>query len=214
MNSDDFFAKTEIIIDAYKGFKIFKNGSKCDKIKLIVILILFAVSSVTLAVTNNFILWCVCFALWIASVIAAYAYQRHILKRETKVYVKRAPEKLNFLHFFEQKLSKHGINRKDYALYIDFFQNALNFDKVLQTNELGTYLSIIVCPILLSFVTKKKEFESLLLSVIGILVIPGLIFCINWFIHRKIYAYNGVIYYLNLGLQLENYNSSLTDIEV
>lgn len=75
--------------------------------------------------------------------------------------------------------------------------------RAYKTNELATYVTTIICPILIIFFTKNKEFEALIISIVGILVVPGIIFFINWFVHRKEYMYEGIIYYLSLGLLLK-----------
>lgn len=210
MTAEKLEKKVNEIIRAYKGFNIFKDGSRSDKLFLVLLFVLFIACSGILFVTNvfisNFKAWIVSLIWWIAIVIFSYAFQQYVLKRETKIYIKAERKEINFLHYFEEKIDACGIKRDNYKLFIDYFTNELNFKKAYKTNELATYVTTIICPILIIFFTKNKEFEALIISIVGILVVPGIIFFINWFVHRKEYMYEGIIYYLNLGLLLENWD--------
>ena len=151
---------------------------------------------------KNIVFWILSLIIWIGVLIAIYSFQQYILKRETKVYIKGATKESNSLNYFEQKLETHGINRDKYDLYIEYFTNKLNFKRIHNSNELALYITTIVCPILINFFSKDREVEALGISIVGIFIIPGFIFFINWFIHRKEYIYEGIIYYLKLGLLL------------
>lgn len=207
MTAEELDEKANGIIEAYKGFKILKDGSKKDKVFFILILLLFFIISGALFITNvfidNFIAWVISLICWVCIVISAYAFQQYILKRETKVYIKGAKKEINFLNYFEEKIEAYGIKRDSYRLFIDYFTNELNLKKIYKKNEVVTYVTTIICPILTSFAIKNKEFKALIVSILGILVVPGLIFCINWVVPRKEYMYEGIIYYLNKGLLLE-----------
>lgn len=195
------------IIEAYQGFNLLKEGSKKDKIFFFGLIISYVIATAAVFIFNifvkNFIFWIVSLISWIGVLIAIYSFQQHILKRETKVYIKGATKESNFLNYFEQKLETHGINRDKYNLYIDYFTNQLNFKRMYKINALALYITIIVCPIMISFFTKGREVEALGFSIAGIFIIPGLIFFTNWYIHRKEYTYEGIINYLRLGLLLE-----------
>ncbi|MEE1211279.1 MAG: hypothetical protein UHO11_02175 [Treponema sp.] len=210
MTIDELEKKACKIVDAYKGFCIFKEGSIFDKLLFIVLIILYIGASIALFVFNtvveNFLYWIISLIIWICVVIAVYRSQQYILKRETKVYIKGATKESNFFNYFEQKLETHGINRDKYNLYIDYFTNKLNFKRIHNSNELALYITTILCPILINYFTKYKEFEALCISIVGIFIMPALIFSINWFIHRKEYMYEGIIYYLSMGLLLENWD--------
>ena len=194
------------IIEAYKGFNLLKEGSTRDILFFIGLIILYVITSVAVFISNvfekNFIFWIVSLISWIGVSIVIYSFQQYILKRETKVYIKGATKASNFLNYFEQKLETHGINRDKYDLYIEYFTNKLNFKRMHKSNELALYITTIVCPILINVFSKDREVEALGISIVGIFIIPGLIFCTNWFIHRKEYIYEGIIYYLKLGLLL------------
>ena len=194
------------IIEAYKGFNLLKEGSKRDILFFVGIILLYVITSVAVFISNvfekNFIFWIVSLISWIGVSIVIYSFQQYILNRETKVYIKGATKASNFLNYFEQKLETHGINRDKYDLYIEYFTNKLNFKRMHKSNELALYITTIVCPILINVFSKDREVEALGISIVGIFIIPGLIFCTNWFIHRKEYIYEGIIYYLKLGLLL------------
>lgn len=194
------------IIEAYKGFNLLKEGSKRDILFFVGLILLYVITSVAVFISNvfekNFIFWIVSLISWIGVSIVIYSFQQYILKRETKVYIKGATKASNFLNYFEQKLETHGINRDKYDLYIEYFTNKLNFKRMHKSNELALYITTIVCPILINVFSKDREVEALGISIVGIFIIPGLIFSINWFIHRKEYIYEGIIYYLKLGLLL------------
>ena len=198
------------IIEAYKGFNLSKDGSTRDILFFIGLIILYVITSVAVFISNvfekNFIFWIVSLISWIGVSIVIYSFQQYILKRETKVYIKGATKASNFLNYFEQKLETHGINRDKYDLYIEYFTNKLNFKRMHKSNELALYITTIVCPILINVFSKDREVEALGISIVGIFIIPGLIFCTNWFIHRKEYIYEGIIYYLSMGLLLENWD--------
>lgn len=109
------------------------------------------------------------------------------------------------MNYFEQELEKLGIHRSDYNIYINYFNNKLEFEQTYKTNEVSIYLTTILCPIFINFLTdngKTKMFIPLL-GILGIFIIPGLLFSINFIIHRKEFLYKGIIYYLNLGLLSE-----------
>lgn len=194
------------IIEAYKGFNLLKEGSKRDILFFIGLIILYVITSAVMFIFNvfvkNIVFWILSLIIWIGVLIAIYSFQQYILKRETKVYIKGATKESNFLNYFEQKLETHGINRDKYDLYIEYFTNKLNFKRIHNSNELALYITTIVCPILINFFSKDREVEALGISIVGIFIIPGFIFFINWFIHRKEYIYEGIIYYLKLGLLL------------
>ena len=194
------------IIEAYKGFNLLKEGSTRDILFFIGLIILYVITSAVMFIFNvfvkNIVFWILSLIIWIGVLIAIYSFQQYILKRETKVYIKGATKESNFLNYFEQKLETHGINRDKYDLYIEYFTNKLNFKRIHNSNELALYITTIVCPILINFFSKDREVEALSISIVGIFIIPGLIFCTNWFIHRKEYIYEGIIYYLKLGLLL------------
>ena len=183
------------IIEAYKGFNLLKEGSTRDILFFIGLIILYVITSAAMFSI-----------IWIGVLIAIYSFQQHILKRETKVYIKGATKESNFLNYFEQKLETHDINRDKYDLYIEYFTNILNFKRIHNSNELALYITTIVCPILINSFSKDREVEALVISIVGIFIIPGFIFFINWFIHRKEYIYEGIIYYLSMGLLLENWD--------
>ncbi len=208
MTAEELDEKAKDIINAYKGFKILKNGSKKDKVIFILIRVLFFIFSTAFFVTNvfldNFIAWAICLICWVCIVIFEYSFQQYILKRETKVYIRGAKKETNFLNYFEEKIESCGIKRSNYNLYINYFTNELNLIKLYKTNEVSTYVTTIICPILISLVIKNQEFEALVVSILGIFVIPGIIFFINWFAHYKEYMYERIVYYLNKGLLLEN----------
>lgn len=154
---------------------------------------------------GNLAPWSISFIIYIAFVTLFCLYQKYILKRETKVYIKGANKQENFLNYFEQELEKLGIHRSDYNIYINYFNNKLEFEQTYKTNEVSIYLTTILCPIFINFLTdndKIKKFISLL-GILGIFIIPGLLFSINFIIHRKEFLYKGIIYYLNLGLLSE-----------
>lgn len=194
------------IIEAYKGFNLLKEGSTRDILFFIGLIILYVITSAVMFIFNvfvkNIVFWILSLIIWIGVLIAIYSFQQYILKRETKVYIKGATKESNFLNYFEQKLETHGINRDKYDLYIEYFTNKLNFKRIHNSNELALYITTIVCPILINFFSKDREVEALGISIVGIFIIPGFIFFINWFIHRKEYIYEGIIYYLKLGLLL------------
>ena len=194
------------IIEAYKGFNLSKDGSTRDILFFIGLIILYVITSAVMFIfsvfVKNIVFWILSLIIWIGVLIAIYSFQQYILKRETKVYIKGATKESNFLNYFEQKLETHGINRDKYDLYIEYFTNKLNFKRIHNSNELALYITTIVCPILINFFSKDREVEALGISIVGIFIIPGLIFCTNWFIHRKEYIYEGIIYYLKLGLLL------------
>lgn len=198
------------IIEAYKGFNLLKEGSTRDILFFIGLIILYVITSAVMFIFNvfvkNIVFWILSLIIWIGVLIAIYSFQQYILKRETKVYIKRATKESNFLNYFEQKLETHGINRDKYDLYIEYFTNKLNFKRIHNSNELALYITTIVCPILINFFSKDREVEALVISIVGIFIIPGFIFFINWFIHRKEYIYEGIIYYLSMGLLLENWD--------
>ena len=194
------------IIEAYKGFNLLKEDSTRDILFFIGLIILYDITSAAMFIFNvfvkNIVFWILSLIIWIGVLIAIYSFQQYILKRETKVYIKGATKESNFLNYFEQKLETHGINRDKYDLYIEYFTNKLNFKRIHNSNELALYITTIVCPILINFFSKDREVEALGISIVGIFIIPGFIFFINWFIHRKEYIYEGIIYYLKLGLLL------------
>ena len=198
------------IIEAYKGFNLLKEGSTRDILFFIGLIILYVITSAAMFIFNvfvkNIVFWILSLIIWIGVLIAIYSFQQYILKRETKVYIKGATKESNFLNYFEQKLETHGINRDKYDLYIEYFTNILNFKRIHNSNELALYITTIVCPILINFFSKDREVEALGISIVGIFIIPGFIFFINWFIHRKEYIYEGIIYYLSMGLLLENWD--------
>ena len=198
------------IIEAYKGFNLLKEGSTRDILFFIGLIILYVIMSAVMFIFNvfvkNIVFWILSLIIWIGVLIAIYSFQQYILKRETKVYIKGATKESNFLNYFEQKLETHGINRDKYDLYTEYFTNKLNFKRIHNSNELALYITTIVCPILINFFSKDREVEALSISIVGIFIIPGLIFCTNWFVHRKEYMYEGVIYYLSMGLLLENWD--------
>ena len=198
------------IIEAYKGFNLLKEGSTRDILFFIGLIILYVITSAVMFIFNvfvkNIVFWILSLIIWIGVLIAIYSFQQYILKRETKVYIKGATKESNFLNYFEQKLETHGINRDKYDLYIEYFTNKLNFKRIHNSNELALYITTIVCPILINFFSKDREVEALGISIVGIFIIPGFIFFINWFIHRKEYIYEGIIYYLSMGLLLENWD--------
>ena len=198
------------IIEAYKGFNLLKEGSTRDILFFIGLIILYVITSAAMFIFNvfvkNIVFWILSLIIWIGVLIAIYSFQQHILKRETKVYIKGATKESNFFNYFEQKLETHGINRDKYDLYIEYFTNILNFKRIHNSNELALYITTIVCPILIIFFSKDREVEALSISIVGIFIIPGFIFFINWFIHRKEYIYEGIIYYLSMGLLLENWD--------
>ena len=198
------------IIEAYKGFNLLKEGSTRDILFFIGLIILYVITSAAMFIFNvfvkNIVFWILSLIIWIGVLIAIYSFQQYILKRETKVYIKGATKESNFLNYFEQKLETHGINRDKYDLYIEYFTNKLNFKRIHNSNELALYITTIVCPILINFFSKDREVEALGISIVGIFIIPGFIFFINWFIHRKEYIYEGIIYYLSMGLLLENWD--------
>ena len=191
------------IIEAYKGFNLFKEGSKRDILFFVGLILLYVITSVAVFISNvfekNFIFWIVSLISWIGVSIVIYSFQQYILKRETKVYIKGATKASNFLNYFEPKLETHGINRDKYDLYIEYFTNKLNFKRMHKSNELALYITTIVCSILINVFSKDREVEALGISIVGIFIIPGLIFSINWFIHRKEYIYEII---LKLGLLL------------
>lgn len=195
------------IIEAYKGFNLLKEGSTRDILFFIGLIILYVITSAVMFIfsvfVKNIVFWILSLIIWIGVLIAIYSFQQYILKRETKVYIKGATKESNFLNYFEQKLETHGINRDKYDLYIEYFTNKLNFKRIHNSNELALYITTIVCPILINFFSKDREVEALGISIVGIFIIPGFIFFMNWFIHRKEYIYEGIIYYLKLGLLLE-----------
>lgn len=194
------------IIEAYKGFNLLKEGSTRDILFFIGLIILYVITSAVMFIfsvfVKNIVFWILSLIIWIGVLIAIYSFQQYILKRETKVYIKGATKESNSLNYFEQKLETHGINRDKYDLYIEYFTNKLNFKRIHNSNELALYITTIVCPILINFFSKDREVEALGISIVGIFIIPGFIFFINWFIHRKEYIYEGIIYYLKLGLLL------------
>ena len=163
MTAEELDEKANGIIEAYKGFKILKDGSKKDKVFFILILLLFFIISGALFITNvfidNFIAWVISLICWVCIVISAYAFQQYILKRETKVYIKGAKKEINFLNYFEEKIEAYGIKRDSYRLFIDYFTNELNLKKIYKKNEVVTYVTTIICPILTSFAIKNKEFK-------------------------------------------------------
>ena len=195
------------IIEAYKGFNLLKEGSTRDILFFIGLIILYVITSAVMFIfsvfVKNIVFWILSLIIWIGVLIAIYSFQQYILKRETKVYIKEATKESNFFNYFEQKLETHGINRNKYKLYIDYFTNQLNIKRIYKSNELSLYITTIVCPILINVFSKNREVEALGISTVGIFLIPGFIFFINWFIHRKEYIYEGIIYYLKLGLLLE-----------
>lgn len=198
------------IIEAYKGFNLLKEGSTRDILFFIGLIILYVITSAVMFIfsvfVKNIVFWILSLIIWIGVLIAIYSFQQYILKRETKVYIKGATKESNSLNYFEQKLETHGINRDKYDLYIEYFTNKLNFKRIHNSNELALYITTIVCPILINFFSKDREVEALGISIVGIFIIPGFIFFINWFIHRKEYIYEGIIYYLSMGLLLENWD--------
>lgn len=195
------------IIEAYKGFNLLKEGSTRDILFFIGLIILYVIMSAAMFIFNvfvkNIVFWILSLIIWIGVLIAIYSFQQYILKRETKVYIKGATKESIFLNYFEQKLETHGINRDKYDLHTEYFSNKLNFKRIHNSNELALYITTIVCPILINFFSKDREVEALSISIVGIFIIPGFIFCTNWFIHRKEYIYEGIIYYLKLGVLLE-----------
>lgn len=210
MNLSKLEKKAEEIVKAYKGFRILKNGSVKDKFLFICFIVFFIIAAIALFVINvffdgNLALWSISFTIYIAVVILFCLYQQYILKRETKVYIKGANKQENLLNYFEQELEKLGIHRSDYNIYINYFNNKLEFRQTYKTNEVSIYLTTILCPIFINFLTdndKTKMFIPLL-GILGIFIIPGLFFSINFIIHRKEFFYKGIIYYLNLGLLSE-----------
>lgn len=210
MNLSKLEKKAEEIVKAYKGFRILKNGSVNDKFFFICFIVFFIIAAIALFVISvffdgNLVLWLISFTIYIAFVILFCLYQKYILKRETKVYIKGANKQENFLNYFEQELEKLGIHRSDYNIYINYFNNKLEFEQTYKTNEVSIYLTTILCPIFINFLTdngKTKMFIPLL-GILGIFIIPGLLFSINFIIHRKEFLYKGIIYYLNLGLLSE-----------
>lgn len=154
---------------------------------------------------GNLVLWSISFIIYIVAVTLFCLYQKYILKRETKVYIKGANKQENFLNYFEQELEKLGIHRSDYNIYINYFNNKLEFEQPYKTNEVSIYLITILCPIFINFLTDNDKIKKFipLLGILGIFIIPGLLFSINFIIHRKEFLYKGIIYYLNLGLLSE-----------
>lgn len=116
MTAEKLEKKVNEIIRAYKGFNIFKDGSRSDKLFLVLLFVLFIACSGILFVTNvfisNFQAWIVSLICWIAIVIFSYAFQQYVLKRETKIYIKAERKEINFLHYFEEKIDACGIKKR------------------------------------------------------------------------------------------------------
>lgn len=210
MNLSKLEKKAEEIVKTYKGFRILKNGSVNDKFLFICFTFFFIIAAIAIFVINvffndNLALWLISFTIYIAVVILFCLYQQYILKRETKVYIKGANKQENFLNYFEQELEKLGIHRSDYNIYINYFNNKLEFEQTYKTNEVSIYLTTILYPIFINFLTDNDKIKMFipLLGILGIFIIPGLLFSINFIIHRKEFLYKGIIYYLNLGLLSE-----------
>ena len=204
-----YFETMKDVEEAYKPFKIMKNGSKSDKIINIILWVLyFATSSYFFCsnVINNKSAHLV--VSWIAfgfSFILLFLYTTNIQQRESIVYSHKNSSDVKQIENFVSNLNKRKISPELFEIIITFYKEKLSKFTNEKTNEVIIYLTYFILPVIINVITSNQcfHFELLIIIFIGMLLVPGIIFVVRLFINRKKNMYSNIVYYLTIYLENE-----------
>lgn len=204
-----YFETMKDVEEAYKPFKIMKNGSKSDKIINIILWGLYFATSVYFFcsnVINNKSAHLV--VSWIAfgfSFILLFLYTTNIQQRESIVYSHKNLSDVKQIEKFVSNLNKRKISPELFEIIITFYKEKLSKFTNEKTNELIIYLTYFFLPVIINVITSNQNFhfELLIIIFIGMLLVPGIIFVVQLFVNRKKNMYSNIVYYLTIYLENE-----------
>lgn len=193
MFSEDFFEIIKKTEDAYKAQNVSEIVNRAGRKEEIIILILtaFMIASalLTFKFLNSFlnIVFSIIFA--ILTIVLALYLQR-TMNSENILFYKDHSELENAADYFVKNLDTEKVSPKFFDLIEEYYENT--YLKQEKRNSVSFYFSVILVPILVSFLCYMKgNIFMLIAGCLGFLVIPGIIeFVFYVFDSKKIMARN------------------------
>lgn len=136
----------------------------------------------------------------------------NLQRRENFIFNKGMSLEQEKLTEFICNLDKENILIEDYSRIVKFYENKMEIYTATKTNEVVGYITAVLVPSILTVMFNGNEEKSMLYLIMigfGTFVVPGVILLVNSFTNRKKYLYSGIVYYLKLFLQIEDYNKEI-----
>lgn len=210
MNNSEFFEMMKKVENSLKGPNVLKYGDKKDKIHVIGSWIVFIALWI----------WLFCeyvfhkdFKLELLSLFIFLSYSSFFIyylgsfqRKHSNVYSKSQTSEENELNLFIEDLERKDIGTKLFPVIIKYFSNKIPNESLYRYNEIGIYLSVIVIPVLIGFLSQNKEYFGIVIAylIVGAFFVPFFIFLFNLVRDLKINRYKKIVYLLNLQMMIEN----------
>ncbi len=209
MEYNEFFEMIKKVETAYKGFQVFKEGTKKDKILTFLDWIIVIVFSIILIVIQ---IWSKCLLLQIISPIAFIVFVSVALslyyrraKTNYSLFAKNEKNEEIKLKDFSKRLNEQNVSPKNYPYIIDYYLNKIGGQQNNRQTEFYAYFTIVFIPVIIAYFgnCEKLGLYGFILVIAGAICVPSVMKFVNIFIKKK-FMYNEIIYYLRLLNQIEN----------
>ena len=214
MFTKDWFKILEIVEKSYIGFRPFRDGSKKDKRRIVILWIFFAVLACLFFLVrvadkklNTIITPLFNLILQMASKIVLMGYTIFFIKylrkkdrTENFIYMKGQKGEEEFLLKFLFNLSKNGVSMSMYPNIIEYYENRIQKEKNEKKNGVYSYITAFLLPLFISYFAAQKIIGSDILQ-LSIASLP-FIKIVNDILNRKLYMYEHIVYYLKLQMQI------------
>ena len=209
MEYNEFFEMIKNVETAYKGFQVFKEGTKKDKILTVLDWIIVIAFSIILIVIQ---IWSKCLLLQIISPIAFIVFVSVALslyyrraKTNYSLFAKNEKNEEIKLKDFSKRLNEQNVSPKNYPYIIDYYLNKIGGQQNNSQTEFYKYFTIVFIPVIIAYFgnCEKLGLYGFILVIAGAICVPLVMEFVNIFIKKK-FMYNEIIYYLRLLNQIEN----------
>ncbi|MGI5070904.1 hypothetical protein HRO26_07150 [Treponema pectinovorum] len=209
MEYNEFFEMIKKVETAYKGFQVFKEGTKKDKILTVLGLGISIVLSIFLFWTQiyneNLLLQIISPIVFIVYVYVFLILYYRRAKTNYSLFGKNEKNEEIKLKDFSKRLNEQNVSKKNIPYIIDYYLNKIGAQQNNKQTEFYAYVTIVFIPVLIGYL---NNFEGLrlyvfILAIVGLICVPSVMVFINIFF-KKEFMYNEIIYYLRLLNQIEN----------
>lgn len=210
MNNSEFFEMMKKVENSLRGPNVFEYGTKSDKIITVLLWLGFIALWIWLfceyVIHNNYKLELLSLFIFLVYASLFICFSGSFQRKQSNVYSKSQTLEENELNLFVEDLERKGIGTKLFPVIVKYFTNKLPNESLYQYNGVGIYLSVIVIPVLIGFLSQNKDYFGIVISylIVGAFFVPCFIFLFNFFRDLKINRYKKIVYLLNLQMMIEN----------
>ena len=191
MNNSEFFEMMKKVENSFRGPNVFKYGTKSDKIITVLLWLGFIALWIWLfceyVIHNNYKLELLSLFIFLVYASLFIYFSGSFQRKHSNVYSKSQTLEENELNLFIEDLERKDIGTKLFPVIVKYFTSKIPNESLYQYNGVGIYLSVIVIPVLIGFLSQNKDDFGIVISylIVGAFFVPCFIFLFNFFSYNS-----------------------------